>query len=73
VILVETNILVAVANGRDNNHRVAADLLETVPEELLVTPTVIADVCYVLQGRAGALQKRDSSGLPTLASLSWPI
>jgi len=38
VILVETNSLVAVANGRDNNHRVAADLLETVPEELLVTP-----------------------------------
>jgi len=48
VILVDTNILVAVANGRDNNHRVAVDLLETVPEELLVTPTVIAEVCYLL-------------------------
>jgi len=54
VILVDTNILVAVANGRDNNHRVAVDLLETVPEELLVTSTVIAEVCYLLQERAGA-------------------
>jgi len=54
VILVDTNILVAVANGRDSNHRVAVDLLETVPDELLVTSTVIAEVCYLLQERAGA-------------------
>lgn len=29
MILVDTNILVAVANGRDNNHRVVVDLLES--------------------------------------------
>jgi uncharacterized protein len=54
VILVDTNVLVAVANDRDNNHGVALELLETVPEALLVTPTVIAEVCYLLHERSGA-------------------
>jgi predicted nucleic acid-binding protein len=53
VILVDTNILVAVANDRDNNHAVALDLLQSVPDDLLVTPTVIAEVCYLLHERSG--------------------
>jgi predicted nucleic acid-binding protein len=53
VILVDTNILVAVANDRDSNHQTAVDLLETTTGALLVTPTVIAEVCYLLHERAG--------------------
>ena len=54
MILVDTNILVAVANARDTNHQTAQELLETVPDRLLVTPMVIAEVCYLLHERAGA-------------------
>lgn len=54
MILVDTNILVAVANAADNNHAVARELLETIPDALLVTPTVIAEVCYLLHERAGS-------------------
>ena len=53
MILVDTNILVAVANGRDTHHQAALDLLETASEELLVPATVIAEVCYLLSERAG--------------------
>ncbi len=54
MILVDTNVLVAAANDRDNNHRSALELLETSPQRLLVAPTVIAEVCYLLHQRAGA-------------------
>ena len=53
MILVDTNILVAVANSRDSHHEAARDLLETGPEELLVSPGVIAELCYLLSERAG--------------------
>jgi len=54
VILVDTNILVAVANSRDTHHATALSLLEDLPDRLLVPPTVIAEVCYLLGERAGA-------------------
>ena len=54
MILVDTNILVAVANSRDIHHEVARELLETLPDELLVPATVIAEVCYLLGERGGA-------------------
>ena len=52
MILVYTSILLAVANGRDNHHRVAVELLENTRDRLLVVPTVIAEVCYLLHERA---------------------
>ena len=54
MILVDTNVLVAVANSRDAHHQQARDLLETLPDELLVPPTVVAEVCYLLSERGGA-------------------
>lgn len=53
MILVDTHVLVAVANSRDNNHLAAHDMLETSPDDLLVARTVIAEVCYLLSERAG--------------------
>lgn len=53
MILIDTNVLVAVANDRDRNHEAAVELLETIPQDLLVTATVIAEVCYLL-GERGA-------------------
>ena len=48
MILVDTNVLVAVANSRDAHHQEAQDLLETLPDDLLVPSTVVAEVCYLL-------------------------
>ncbi len=59
MILVDTNILVAVANSRDAHHRSALELLETLPDQLLVPPTVIAEVCYLLSERGRATAEVD--------------
>jgi predicted nucleic acid-binding protein len=53
VILVDTNILVAAARTADTNHDAAARLLETLDEPLLVPPTVLAEVCYLLNEWGG--------------------
>ena len=51
MILVDTNVLVAVANRADDHHRAARDLLERATERLLVPATVIAEVCYLIGSR----------------------
>jgi predicted nucleic acid-binding protein len=53
VILVDTNVLVAAARTADTNHDAAARLLETLDEPLLVPPTVLAEVCYLLDEWGG--------------------
>ena len=73
MILVDTNILVAVANSRDNQHEMARDLLEGIPDRLLVPPTVIAEVCYLLSEREGAAAEVGSCGPSRPASWSWQI
>ena len=52
MILVDTNVLVAAARTADTNHDAAARLLETLDEPLLVPPTVLAEVCYLLDDEA---------------------
>jgi predicted nucleic acid-binding protein len=54
VILVDTNVLVAAARTADTNHDAAARLLETLDEPLLVPPTVLAEVCYLLDEWGGS-------------------
>ena len=53
MILVDTNVLVAAARTADTNHDAAARLLETLDEPLLVPPTVLAEVCYLLNEWGG--------------------
>ena len=53
MILVDTNVLVAAARTADTNHGAAARLLETLDEPLLVPPTVLAEVCYLLNEWGG--------------------
>lgn len=48
MVLVDTNILIAAARPDDDDHEVAAELMATTPGPLLVAPTVIAEVCYML-------------------------
>jgi predicted nucleic acid-binding protein len=60
VILVDTNVLVAAARTADN-HDAAARLLETLDEPLLVPPTVLAEVCYLLDEWADPMLRSGSS------------
>lgn len=53
MILVDTNVLVAAARTADTNHDAAARLLETIDEPLLVPPTALAEVCYLLNEWGG--------------------
>jgi uncharacterized protein len=53
VILVDTNVLVAAARTADTNHDASARLLETLDQPLLVPPTVLAEVCYLLNEWGG--------------------
>jgi predicted nucleic acid-binding protein len=53
VILVDTNVIVAAARTADTNHDAAARLLETLDEPLLVPPTVLAEVRYLLNEWGG--------------------
>ena len=53
MILVDTNVLVAAARTADTNHDAAARLLKSLDEPLLVPPTVLAEVCYLLNEWSG--------------------
>lgn len=54
MILVDTGPLVALGARNDRYHPACADLLASETEELLVPATVTAEVCYLLQSRAGS-------------------
>jgi predicted nucleic acid-binding protein len=51
LILVDSNILAAVLNERDNYHQRANDLLDSVDVDLLVSPLVIDEVAHLLTHR----------------------
>jgi predicted nucleic acid-binding protein len=54
VILVDTGPLVAAINRRDPAHQVCRKLLDSRADDLLVTPYVIAEVCWMAASRIGA-------------------
>jgi predicted nucleic acid-binding protein len=54
VILVDSGPLVAGGAANDPHHQVCTDLLGSATEELLVPATVSAEVCYMLETRAGS-------------------
>lgn len=54
MILVDTNVLVAATNPTDRNQRVAAELLRSASEPLLVPSTVVAEACYLIDRYLGS-------------------
>jgi len=54
VILADTGPLVAAADAGDDDHEVCAELLTSLAGPVLVPPTVIAEVGYLLARSAGA-------------------
>lgn len=51
MILVDSNVLIALLSADDNNHQVATDLIDATTEDLLVPPTVVAEVCFLVSER----------------------
>ena len=54
MILVDTGPLVAAGAVDDRYHQACTELLRSATEELLVPATVAAEVCYLLEARAGS-------------------
>lgn len=52
-MLVDTGPLVAALNRRDPQHQVCRKLLDSRAGELLVTPYVVAEVCWMVSSRIG--------------------
>jgi predicted nucleic acid-binding protein len=51
VILVDANVLIALASRSDQNHKTASQWVESTDDALLVPPTVIAEVCFLVGER----------------------
>jgi hypothetical protein len=53
MMIVDTGVLVAVANARDANHGPCVALLRTHPGPLIVPQTVLTEVCWLLDTAEG--------------------
>ena len=54
MIVIDASAVVAYFNAAERRHDAVAGWLETVDEELVTTPLVLAEIDYVLARRAGA-------------------
>jgi predicted nucleic acid-binding protein len=54
VIVVDTNVLIALADRRDAHHAQCRDWLADCGEQLVVPPTVLAEACYMIDKYLGA-------------------
>ena len=53
MILVDTNVLYALADRRDKHHARCADWLQRTPDVLMVPATVLAETCYLIDKTLG--------------------
>jgi predicted nucleic acid-binding protein len=53
VIVVDTNVLIALADRRDAHHAQCRDWLADCDEQLVVPPTVLAEAAHVFTGPRG--------------------
>jgi uncharacterized protein YqjF (DUF2071 family) len=54
VIIVDTGVVVAMGNRRDNDHQRCTDLLTSTVEPLVLPEPLLVEVDYMLGWRAGA-------------------
>jgi uncharacterized protein len=54
VIVVDTNVFIALADRRDANHAQCRDWLADCDEPMIVPPTVLAEACYMIDKYLGA-------------------
>ena len=54
MIVVNTNVFVALSDRRDAHHTACRDWLAGCDEQLIVPPTVLAEACYMIDKYLGA-------------------
>jgi hypothetical protein len=57
-LLLDTGILYALADRKDDWHRRARDLVKATREALVVPVTVVPEVCHLMRERLGAAVER---------------
>jgi len=75
VIVVDTNVLYALADRRDEHHAECTEWFRRNDEVLLVPPTVVAEACYLIDrylGPAAEAAFLDSVGIGDNYAFSWP-
>jgi predicted nucleic acid-binding protein len=66
VILVDTNVLYALADRRDKHHTRCASWLQRTADVLMVPATVLAETCYLIDRTLGPVAEAaflDSVGM----------
>lgn len=53
MIIVDTNVFVALADRDDRHHARCRDWFSTATERLLILPTVLAETCYLIDRELG--------------------
>jgi predicted nucleic acid-binding protein len=66
VIVVDTNVLVALADRRDAHHVRSRDWLARCDDRLIVLPTVLAETCYMIDRFLGPAAEPRSSTVSDL-------
>lgn len=74
MILIDTGVVVAMGNRRDDDHERCTDLLTTTVEPLVLHEPLLAEIGYMLGTRAGASAEADflrdvADGLYTIESM----
>jgi len=74
VIIVDTGVIVAMSNRRDDDHERCTELLTTTVELLVLPEPLLVEVGYMLGSRAGAAAEADflrdvADGVYTLESM----
>jgi hypothetical protein len=74
VIIVDTGVIVAMGNRRDDDHERCTQLLMTTVEPLVLPEPLLVEVGYMLGSRAGATAEADfrrdvADGVYTLESM----
>ncbi len=57
MIIVDTNVLVALTDRNDNDHQRCASWFDAVRETLLIPSLVIAEACYLIDRQFGPKQE----------------
>jgi hypothetical protein len=76
VILVDTNVLYALADRRDKHHARCADWLQRTPDVLMVPATVLAETCYLIDRTLGPTAEAaflDSVGTLAARTRRWSL
>lgn len=71
MILVDTGVVVAMGNRRDEDHERSTELLTTTLEPLILPEPLLVEIGYMLGSRGAQRRKRIFCATSWMASMSW--